>query len=225
MTVPSFAPLLAAVLAQLPTRPAPPPIPDPPWLEHALLESPWTVAIALFVCGLAAGYTLFKGGRSRLAWAAALVPCLLSAGVLSLAAAITTDRELAQARAEALIRAVARADAPAVSELLSPRLTVRLVGVLTSWSKDDVVERVQRDMAGRYALHNRAATIRSARASGPDGGVIRTQCRVIVEPEATRFPTGSWWLLTWRQDSSGQWRVSELELQQVDGLPDGVRID
>lgn len=213
------------LLAQFASTPDPAPIPDPPFLPHLLFESPWTTLLACTALGLAAFFALRRSGRDRHALIALVAALATGAGLYALATLVKTERELAQEQTLTLIAAVARADSAAVGNLLAPRVSVRIVGVLTPWSTDEVIQHVQQDMNGRFALKDRAASVRSMRACSDNDDAIRTQCRVTVTPEATAFPTGSWWLLTWRRTTTGAWRVTDIDLQQVDGLPPGSRID
>ncbi len=209
------------LLAQTsPTRrdPTPPAIPDPPLIEHYLFESSWGLAIGLVAIALALWFTLRRAGKDKPAFAAGLGGVLCAGGVLALASAITTAREEVAARTRELIAAVARADADAVDRMLGDRLSVRLGSAMMPWDRDAVLLRVRRDLGGIYKLKDGVATIRSLRASGEASPLV-TQCRVTVTPEATAFPTGSWWKITWRRDGpSGPWLVSEIDLQQIDGV-------
>jgi hypothetical protein len=208
----------AAVMAQISRRdPTPAPIPDPPLVEHYVFESPWGLAIGVVALGLAGWFTLRRADRPRWAGIVALGSAAAAGLVLALAATITTAREEVVLRTRELIAAVARADADAVGTMLGERLSVRIGTVVLPWDRDAVVLRVRRDLAGMYRLKDGSATIRSMRASGAESPLV-TQCRVTVVPEATAFPTGSWWRMTWRREGvGGPWLVSEIDLQQIDG--------
>jgi hypothetical protein len=61
---------------------------------------------------------------------------------------------------------------------------------------------------------------------GPN--TARTQVHVrVVSPESTLYaaPIGSWWMVTWRKEgSSGEWKVRELQMQQLDSVSDVSQI-
>jgi hypothetical protein len=52
--------------------------------------------------------------------------------------------------------------------------------------------------------------------------VARTQILVEVDPEATRFPTLSWWRVDWRRDGpegeAGEWTAYEIEPLALPGV-------
>jgi len=200
----------------------PEPIPDPPLIANLLFEAPLGPVCALLAAGAVGWFLLSRADRGRSALAVAGSALVLAGAVIALAAGVTTDREAAAARTRELVAAVARADVPAVEAMLGDRVTVRFFGTPAPWDRDAVLERVRRYLGGTYRVKEGETAIRALRASGEgDAQPILTQCRVTVVPELTGFPASSWWKLSWRRDAQGRWLVSEIDVQQIDGLARG----
>lgn len=223
----AFTPALAIApaLAQVPSRgvDVPEPIPDPPLIANLLFEAPLGPVCAVLAAGAVAWFLLSRAGRGRSALAVAAAALVLAGAILALAAGVTTDREAAAGRTRELVAAVARADVPAVEAMLSDRVTVRFFGTPAPWDRDAVLDRVRRYLGGTYRVKEGETTIRTLRAAGGgDAQPILTQCRVTVVPDLTGFPASSWWKLSWRRDARGRWLVSEIDVQQIDGLARGA---
>lgn len=207
-----------------PNEPPPAALPDGPWLEVALFEWPWTTMLALALVGLAAAWLLQRLGRPRTALAAAGTGLALAGANYAASALMTTDREAVKQQTREAVAAVARGDAAAAEQVLHPAVTLALGSNRTNLTKDQIVARVGRDMTGRYAVRDRAAKISTLRATLDGPHVARVQARIGAVHEATGFPATSWWLFGWRREN-GQWRISSMEMQQLEGMPVGTRYD
>jgi hypothetical protein len=221
---------MTSTLAQSLLRDVPPPtpLPDPPWLESVLFESPWlTIGVLLLVGG--AVFAALRAAPSPNAqrtgrWLAGLA-ALGALGLGLSAALVQTPREALIEQTRTLIQAIARADAPAADAAFAPGISLSLLGQPTRMPRAEMIDRVRTDMGGRYALRDRAANISALRAIVDGPGVARVQCRVQAVHDATGFPASTWWLVHFRQAEPGRpWLVHALELQQFDGLPAGTRI-
>jgi hypothetical protein len=218
--------MLMVTLAQFfDQQPPPMPINGPPVLEGLLFESPWGPAAVLVLAGVAAFWAFNRAGRVRLGVMVVAVAAAAAVGIVGIASMVTTDREVVGARTRELVAAVARGDAPGAAEYLAPTLSVRLVGVTTNWGKEEVLQRIERELNGVYRLKDREARVRTLRAGDEPPSSIRTQVRVSVTPEMYALPTETWWLLMWRKQPDGLWRVMELDVQQIEGVKPGTRIE
>lgn len=209
-------------LAQFKDGPPPPAIPDPPWLEHVLFESPWGAAVVLVLMGAAGFWALNRAGKARQGVMSFAAGAVLAGALAITAALVTTDREIVSASTRELVAAVGRGDGAGVGALLDPGVTVRVLGLPRDWDAADIKSRVSRDLGpgGVYRLKDGDARVRTLRASSDSPSVIRTQCRVWVQPEQF-LPTTSWWVLTWRKSGSGgasAWRVTEIDIEQIEGM-------
>lgn len=203
----------------------PPPLPAPPWVEATLFESPWTAVVGVLAVGLAAAWVVNRAGQGRRAVLVALVSASLAGGLVASASLVITDRETVIARTREAVAAVARGDADAAERILHPSVALTLPGNRTDLTKADIVERVRTDMNGRFAVRDRAARLSALRATLDGAGVARTQARIGAVHEATGFPATTWWIFGWRRGEDGVWRLSSLEMQQLDGAPSGMRYD
>jgi len=164
------------------------PLPGPGVIEHALLESPWLVAGALAVAGLALGWWLLGHGKRRRGLivggglgAAAIV-------LVAIAHLVKTDREAVISRTRALIASIADADPQALDDLL---LDGGYLIPQRGWGevpKDRVLGMVRwaAEHEGRYtyaglpAFGIEAARVRQVRAQVLSDSIARTQVNVVV---------------------------------------------
>ncbi|CAN5751188.1 hypothetical protein BH11PLA1_BH11PLA1_07850 [soil metagenome] len=196
----------------------PPPLDSPPVFEEYVLVSPWPLAVVCAVLGIAACWVLLRLGRGRaLAIALLLIGLVLAAGTLIAAGLVETERERVMARTRELVTAAARADFSGVDALLAPDARVVNLGS-GEIARPRLMSMVERDLAasGRYALKSHAIGTVRAVIDGPN--TARAQVNVTVTPAAFGFATSSWWLLRWRMDAGGVWRITTIEPQQIDGV-------
>lgn len=196
-----------------------PSLPGPPFLEHYVFENPWPLIAAL----TALVVVLFAFGRARLkssvllALAGACV--VLAISVYVSARLVATPRELVVARTSDLVGAVAQGDVSAARTVLSSDAI--LLAYFTSSSGEDidgVLRRVGQMKSGPYQV--RSHSIREVQVQFLGPRVARTQILVRVEPEATRFPTLSWWRVDWRSDAPGEWKAYEIQPLALPGIDD-----
>lgn len=203
--------------AQLTPQQPPPPLPPAPLADRLLLESPVPAILAALAIGFIAMWMLWRGGRRRWGLAAAGLGVAAAAACFMLARMVETPREALKARTRALVEAVVETDRAAMDDVLDRSVRVTLSGAglrLGDLDKAAVMDRAKQDMTGRYAVERWSLPTLQAAADGPEVG--RTLLRITVTPEATRFPTSSWWAIDWEL-IGGRWRAVEIELLQVDG--------
>ena len=201
--------------AQITQQEPPPPLPPAPLPDRLLLEHPLPAVLVLLLGGLIALWVLRRAGKLRFGLAAGGAGVALAIAAYVLATLVERPRETLKAQTRALIGAVAEVDRRALDELLDGSAQVRLTGAgirLDALGKGEIIGRTEEYMAGAYAVEEWSVMSLQAVADGPEVG--RTQVRVRVIPEATRFPTSSWWAVDWEK-IGGAWRVVEIELLQV----------
>jgi hypothetical protein len=205
--------------AQLAPQSPPPTLPSPPLAERLLLENPVPAVLVALAAGFIAMWMLRRAGRKRTNLAAAGAGVALAAVAFAVGRMVETPREALKARTRALVEAVAEADSAALDDLLDRSVQVTLSGGgirLGNLDKREIIARAEDYMRGSYAVESWSVPTLQAAADGPEVG--RTLLRVVVTPEATRFPTGSWWAIDWER-IGGAWRAVEIELLRVNRGP------
>lgn len=194
-------------------------LPSPPMLDRYLFEQPWPVGVGSAALGvLGATLVLRRGGKVALAAVSVVAGALICGAVFVTAAMVETPREVIGARTRQLVDAVVSADTARTGALLAS--DVRLVYAGTSpagLERGAILNRMEAFRNGPLSV--RQHSIRRMQAHMDGAQIGRTQVQVMVEPEATRFPTYSWWRLDWRQEPDGEWRVFWIESLAIDGLP------
>jgi hypothetical protein len=200
-------------------------LPGPPIVQYYLLENPWPAVAALG----GAAVLVVAVGRSRLApkvflgVVAALV--VLAAGVWTASTLVQTPRERVIERARDLVDAVAKGDMAGAARVLHPDAVLRAFFTSRDGIElNDILRRVSEMKDGVYRLHSHRVKQVQTEFLGPR--VARTQILVEVDPEATRFPTLSWWRVDWRNDGpeggpvagSGEWTAYEIEPLALPGV-------
>ncbi|MCU0688305.1 MAG: hypothetical protein MUE97_00970 [Phycisphaerales bacterium] len=205
----------------------PPSLPSPPWLEHALYESPWVLAIGIAVAGVVAWWFLHQARRRKAGAAAGLIGLAAGGGVIALATSVTTDREAMVARSISLIDAVRTADSATLNTLLSDSVALDLLGTRSGRRKAEIVRAVSEGggVAARYGADQ--ATIVPLGAVMDNPSTARVQMRVNVpHPRGGAEQLGSnirtTWLVIWRKTAQNTWQVSTIEAQEIGLLPQGA---
>ncbi len=204
-------------LAQL-IAPDPAALSSPPMWEAYLLEFPWPLAGALVLGTLFGAWLLIQRGKPLAAVAVALGGLCLTGGLTLLSLLIETPREQITWSARRVVAATARADHATLESFLAEKVSLRVLGSRTRLDRAQIVARVKADMAGRYALRGKAASVSRVQATIDGPGVGRTQFRLQATHDATGFPAGMWWVFHWRIERDA-WRLTGLELVAFDGVP------
>lgn len=196
--------------------PAPQPLPSGPLWETYILEQPWPLAIALVVI---AAVVLFKGrGKAR-----AIVPAVAILAAMAAVAAgllVTTARESIRKSTRAMVAAVVSGDSTTLDAELDE--SAKLFSFqhndgLDKWALLDEVGRRFRPGA-EYAVKD--WSIEALEASRDGERVGRSQVKVRAVSAAAGVPVFSWWLLDYRMDASGRWRVIRMEPQSISFVND-----
>lgn len=195
-------------------------IPGPSAWEEIVFVSPWTPAVVIAALGIVAAVVMLKFGQSQrraiLMGGAGLAlgfACVLTASL------VTITREKLADQTRRLIDAAASGDAEAAGAMLSS--DAKLSGLWRSGTVDRtrVLRMVGEELKGRFALRDwSVGTLRSVMDSET---VARTQVHVTATAKDYAVPTGSWWILSWRRERDGAWRVYSIQCQHVDGIGKG----
>lgn len=224
-----LADLLIFSLAQSGDTPVPK-LPDPPFLTHYLLESPWGLIVLLLLAGFAAFFVLNARAKARQGLAA-LASAVLLAGIVWLASSlVTTERERLADRTRTLINATAGVQLSELRTMLAESAQVRLNGFLFRSSRQSILDDVDRVLAKQYPVKSIAISTPTAVVDGPNSA--RTQVHVSARVNNMTYdaPVGSWWRIDWRRDISptgegtGEWTVVNLEMLQIDYFGDPANL-
>lgn len=195
------------------------PLESPPAWEEYLLVSPWALGIVLVVLGLVAWWVLGSQGKAKAGRLAGGIGVLLGVGVIVLGTLVEVPREVFMRRTREFIAAAARADADGptgVGALVASDMQVRGLGRTQAFTRERLMEVIRKDMKGRFAVkEHRIGMLRSIMDSDTTG---RTQVEVSVTPEAYPLPMTSWWILRWRLEKDGVWRVTAVEAEAIEGV-------
>ena len=194
-----------------------PRLPPSPLAARWLLEQPLPLVGFLAAAAILAWFVLNRSGKNRAALGAAGGLVVLAAGVYILASSVQTTREQLIVRTRTLVDRVIKVDVAGIEPMLDETFTVRARPI----GRQKALDLIASNLGGKYAVKDYQINQALAAVDGPN--VARTQVHVRATPVDSPYPgpLGSWWLLHWQKDErDGQWRVVELEAQQIDGVPD-----
>lgn len=187
--------------------------PQPPLIEHVLLESPWTLAMTLAAVAIGVFVVGGRSGRRKLQkWAA--LPLAIGVIGFVVAAVVNTDRELMQQRTRALVDAAVAdpIDLDAMRDLLDE--SVRLFVL----DRERILAMAQRARA-IYRIDSATITTLLARRDTPTAGQTLLTVLARVSSKYGDYPAKTRWLLHWRKDPAAGWIIDRLELISVNDQP------
>lgn len=198
------------------TIPTPPPLPRAPIWETYIFEQPWPLAVVLILVGIA---VLLKGrGRPR-----AIVPALsllAAIGVVAAGMLVTTAREKIMASTRALVAAVVHADSTTLDAELDESAKLFSFQHNDGVDKWALLDEVARRFSPGAELAIKDWSIEGLEASRDGERVGRSLVKVRAVSAAAGVPVFSWWLLDYRMDTSGRWRVIRMEPQSISFVND-----
>lgn len=208
-------------------------LPAPPLWEVWLFERPWTPSIVLVLLGVGAWWFFNQRSQARRGVQAAGACMLLALLVVSLATLVTTARETLAQRTRALIGGVARAEIGALTELLAPDAAVLLNGQTWLLGRDRILRGVDETTGSSFKVAPNGARVleEHQQVLRGAGDSARTQVWVRIEGVNSSFFGRSWWRISWRREDASAdaidaggpkhvWRVTTIDLLQIDGLSD-----
>jgi hypothetical protein len=202
----------AGVLAEIPL-----PLKEPGGVSKWVLEQPLPLAVILLLAGVVLWYVIRGKGKEKQATRVAALMLTLAALVYATGTFVVTEQEQLKARTRELVAAVAKADSTRVGPLLADNAVAQPWGL----SKSVTLSKMESHLGRSITIKEH--TIRTLRAAVDRPGSARTQLRVHVVADGALYagPIGSWWMLRWSKDPGGEWRVVEIEMQQLDGVDVG----
>lgn len=202
----------AGVLADIPL-----PLKESGGVSKWVLEQPLPLSAILLLAGVALWYMLRGQGKEKDALRVGALMVVLAALVFAAGTFIETEPEKLKARARELVAAVAKADSTRVGPMLADNAVAQPWGLSRSVTLSKMESHLGRSITIKeHKIHTLRAAVDGA-ATG------RTQLRVHVVADGALYagPIGSWWMLRWRKDPGGEWKVVEIEMQQLDGVDVG----
>ena len=187
---------------------------DPPVVEYLLLEQPWPL-----VGGLVAAAVLMAAvaqrRRDRRWLGAAIGALVLAPGAYVLATMVNTDRERLVARSRALVGAtVSPVDFEHVATFLDADVT--LTGPHGAhWLDADAIDRTLRRAEQRWGIEAQSIADLKAATTGRRQGRTALSLRTTLGGRLDYGPIRSGWVLQWRQDADGTWRVQRIACMQI----------
>lgn len=200
----------------VPNFPSPPPLPEPPLLEHLALEASGWPASLIALLGLTAFLVLNARGKLPDAIKIGVGSLLLAGLVWGIGRYVETPRERIADQGIKLVDAVAAADTAAVRKMLDESIKFEGLRFLTGKGREEILSSVSATFQGVSKLHSWA--VLSNQAYVPAAGPAQTMLLVRVETESERVVNFSWWLLDWKQTPSGEWLVARIEPLAIQGL-------
>lgn len=190
----------------------------PPLWQAWLFENPWPLVVALLAAAVVLRVVSTRREtpwRGRLGWAA-LGAVLLAGGVYLSTAIVETDRERLIDRTRQLVAATAPIDAGALDGLIARGAVVAgpdgSPWVVYDDIRDELEAAVQRHGGFDHAIRGLAAEAVN-KARGRSLLSLSTTTGDLGVPIRTR------WLITWRREGDGRWRVMEIRWLEFRGRP------
>jgi hypothetical protein len=193
------------------------PLPDPPFFEHILFESPWPLVAALGLVGIVLLIHGTRRGNRRIVLAAAAC-IVLAACVPALSALVTTTREHLIERTRQLVAATAPLDLARVRGFVAPG--AELVGPDGSpWLTADDIFRELSSATQRFAIAAQDTSRLAAEEQTPDRGRTSVHVRTTFGGQSRPSPIVTDWIFTWARQADGSWRVTRLQWMKLEGSP------
>lgn len=190
--------------------------PDPPIVTHFLLENPWPAAIILIGLGLAMAMSALRNERPRLLkWAGGSLA--LGVVVIILSMLVTTQREHIRRGTEQMFdAALPELSTPRLKTFLTDdmRLTIANAGI--NRSRDEVLETAELAMRIYTIADHRRPSIKTE-STGDGTGRSYASVMVQIDHAMGRYPTQVRFIMHWRREADGAWRVDRIPWVQVNG--------
>lgn len=191
--------------------PDPPPLPDPPFLAHYVLESPWALAVFILLLGLLTWK--FLAPRLPPARGRFLTGFFVVCAVFVVFAAhfVETPREQVSKAAKQLVADVAAADTLRVRAALAPDAALYWWLNPDGLPLDGILDRIDRDFSGNGQYRVKEHAILEVQAQSDDPTRARVQMKVRVTSQAQGVPLISWWRLDYALGPAGSWQVTGIQ--------------
>lgn len=188
--------------------------PSPLWQEW-LFENPWPLVIVLIAVAVVVRLVATRRKQPRVNFAAAGA-LLLAVGVYLLTMFVATDRERLVDRTKELVEATAPLDSAAMDGLIARGAIVSGPDG-AAWVEYDSIRSELEAVVGRYGGFDHAIRGLGAEVTSAVRG--RSLLSLSTTAESIGMPIRTQWLITWRKESDGQWRVIEISWLEFQGRP------
>lgn len=199
----------------VPNFPSPPPLSEPPLLEHLALEASGWPAAVIALLGLTAFLVLNARAKLPEAIKVGLGSLLLAGLVWGIGRYVETPREKLVQRGVQLVDAVGAAKTSAVRSILDESVRLEGLRFLSGKGREEILASIATTLDGATKLHSWA--VLSNEACVPAQGPNQSMLLVRVETESERMVNFSWWLLDWKQSPAGDWLVTRIEPLAIQG--------
>jgi len=198
-----------------------PTLPAAPVLPHYLLEDPWPVVVGLLLAGLIAAIVLHRRDRLKSGLRILGLAVVLAAGVYALASLVTTEREVLAARTRDAATFTAAAKVSDLRDLLTERASVHAFNPIpVPHGREELLDTVRSTLG--HSIIVKELTIGPVRAVVDGPNVARTQVRVWAKLDGEQAfynaPIGAWFRLDWTREALGPWRITGINVMQIDGV-------
>jgi hypothetical protein len=185
---------------------APPPLPDPPFLTHYLLEST-TFPVSLLIAAGVISFLVFQSTKPKRARQLAGLFLALAVILFATGAIVQTPREKAIEVTKQLVHSVANGDTRAVDAALTPTAALYTDTQLQGQPKPIILEKVGIYFApgGQFTLEDHAILEVQGYIASPE--LAQVQLKVRTTPKGYG-PILSWWRCDLTPAPSGSWQVS-----------------
>lgn len=193
--------------------------PDPPWFDHYVLEDPLPLVVLL---ALAAVIAFLAGGRlgKRSVQYASAGLLVLAGGVALTGHLVETDREAMLAESRRLVEA-ARApfDYVTVENLVDPAFVMTIPdGKKIVGDRDALLAAIKR-AERRMNIDSNTVTHHMERLDAPGDGAVYLAIFSNTSGKLGKQAAPTRWILHWKQDATGTWRLTEATWLEVAGKP------
>lgn len=202
-----FTSFHASILAsmQLPKLIKPSPLPSPPLLQSLFLETPGAWVVVL-LCVIIAAVLITRPRRELKI--TGIFALLVATTVGCLQHFIVTQREDIIARSRAATIAVAKADIPALGQLLAPEFQAKYPQYPQGLTRDRVITRATE----LFAANPAEVSFGEICAVVDNQRFARAQVLVTGQHSlASGFPVTMWWTLSFEKTSNG-WQLTGAEM-------------
>lgn len=148
----------------------------------------------------------------------AMTAVLVAVGVFLLAHFVETDHERLAARTRQLIQATAPLDAAALDELLAQGVVLTGPGG-QAWLREDQIRGELERTIQRFPIKEQAIRSLGAEVTSANRGLTLVALATTMQESLYGAPIRSLWLLHWRRDADGPWRVAEIQWLEFQHQP------
>lgn len=189
-------------------------IPQSSFFTRYVLENPWPLGIALLIACAICVYIAMQRDDRRI-FTGALGAAILAIAILVLGLTYETTAESAARATKTFVQAAVDGRTDDMIATLDPSATLHLGGPESPGISLDELERDIRTLDRTNRIEsNRMSALRFG-SNEADTAVTKFTCVTITE--SSYGPVQSKWMIQWRRDSKGIWRIRRLTAIEIAG--------